>query len=138
VLAGVTVNADPRANALIVSAPPESMPLIAALIAQLDQPPDAIALLKVFTIKNGDAVSLAQMLQDSSARPGAAGWRRRWIWWRRRFGAWRWANNATRSSNSASPSTNAPTASSPPAAKTSCSSSSRSCCASTPAKAAPT
>ncbi len=64
VLAGVTVNADPRANTLIVSAPPESMALMAALIEQLDVAPDAVALLKVFTIKNGDAVSLAEMLQD--------------------------------------------------------------------------
>jgi type II secretion system protein D len=62
VLAGVVVNADTRANALIVSAPPDSMPLLAALIAQLDQAPDATAELKVFTIKNGDAVSLAEML----------------------------------------------------------------------------
>jgi len=64
VLAGVTINADPRANSLVVSAPPESMPLMAALIAQLDVPPDAVAEIKVFTIENGDAVSLAEMLQD--------------------------------------------------------------------------
>lgn len=64
VLAGVVVNADTRANALVVSAPPDSMPLLAALIAQLDQPPDATAELKVFTIKNGDAVSLADMLRS--------------------------------------------------------------------------
>jgi general secretion pathway protein D len=63
VLAGVTVNADTRANSLIVSAPAESMPLMAALIAQLDVAPDAVAQLKVFTIENGDAVSLAEMLQ---------------------------------------------------------------------------
>jgi len=64
VLAGVVVNADVRANALVVSAPPDSMPLLAALISQLDQPPDAAAELKVFTIKNGDAVSLADMLRS--------------------------------------------------------------------------
>ncbi len=64
VLAGVTVNADERSNALVVSAPPESMPLIATLIEQLDQPPDAVAELKVFTIENGDAVTLAEMLQE--------------------------------------------------------------------------
>ena len=108
-----TVNADTRANALVVSAPPESMPLMAALIEQLDQPPDAIAELKVFTIKNGDAVSLADMLQDLFGAPqaggggGGGGGRRR-----RRRGQQR----AARSSSSASPSTSAPTASSPPAA----------------------
>jgi type II secretion system protein D len=64
VLSGVTVNADPRANSLIVSAPPESMGLVAALIAQLDVPPDAVAELKVFTIRNGDAVSLEEMLRE--------------------------------------------------------------------------
>jgi type II secretion system protein D len=63
VLAGVTVNADARANSLIVSAPPESMPLMAALIQQLDVAPNAVAQLKVFTIENGDAVSLAEMLR---------------------------------------------------------------------------
>ncbi|HMP07008.1 MAG TPA: secretin N-terminal domain-containing protein, partial [Lacipirellulaceae bacterium] len=73
VLAGVTVNADTRANALVVSAPPDSMPLMAALIAQLDQPPDAVAELKVFTITNGDAVSLAEMLQELFGAPQQQG-----------------------------------------------------------------
>ncbi|MBA3485017.1 MAG: hypothetical protein H0T51_24740, partial [Pirellulales bacterium] len=64
VLSGVTVNADPRANSLIVSAPPESMGLVAALIQQLDVTPDAVAELKVFTIRNGDAVALEEMLRE--------------------------------------------------------------------------
>jgi type II secretion system protein D len=64
VLAGVTVNADQRANSLIISAPPESMDLIAALIRQLDVAPNAVAEIRVFTITNGDAVALAEMLQD--------------------------------------------------------------------------
>lgn len=64
VLAGVTVNADTRANTLIVSAPPDSMSLVATLIEQLDVQPDSVAELKVFTIENGDAVSLAEMLQS--------------------------------------------------------------------------
>jgi type II secretory pathway component GspD/PulD (secretin) len=64
VLSGVTVNADPRANSLIVSAPPESMGLVAALIEQLDVTPDAVAELKVFTIRNGDAVALEEMLRE--------------------------------------------------------------------------
>jgi general secretion pathway protein D len=73
VLAGVTVNADTRANALVVSAPPESMSLMEALITQLDQPPDAVAELKVFTIKNGDAVALAEMLQELFGTPQQGG-----------------------------------------------------------------
>jgi type II secretion system protein D len=69
VLAGVTVNADQRANALVVSGPPDSMPLMAALIAELDKLPEAVAELKVFTIENGDAVSLAEMLQQLFGLP---------------------------------------------------------------------
>ena len=73
VLAGVTINADTRANTLIVSAPPDSMPLVATLIAQLDVQPDAVAELKVFTIENGDAVSLAEMLQSLFGTPDQGG-----------------------------------------------------------------
>src|SRR5690606_8105785 len=73
VLSGVTVNADNRANTLIVSAPPESMSLMATLITQLDVQPDAVAELKVFTIENGDAVSLAEMLQSLFGTPDQGG-----------------------------------------------------------------
>ncbi len=69
VLAGASVIASSSTNALIVSAPPESMPLLAALIAQLDQTPDAVAELKVFTIANGDAVALAKMLEGLFGNP---------------------------------------------------------------------
>ena len=62
VLAGVRVTANSGANALIVSAPVETMDLVAALIAQLDQMPDVGIDLRVFTIINGDAVSLSEML----------------------------------------------------------------------------
>jgi general secretion pathway protein D len=63
VLTSVRVTADARANALVVAAPAESMDLIAALIAQLDRAPDAVAELKVFRIVNGDALGLAEMLR---------------------------------------------------------------------------
>jgi hypothetical protein len=59
VLTGARISADARANSIIVTAPAESMELIAALINQLDQAPNAAAELKVFTIVNGDATSLA-------------------------------------------------------------------------------
>lgn len=62
-LTDVRITADARANALVVSAPAESMELIGALIQQLDQTPAAEAQIKVFTIVNGDASSLMQMLQ---------------------------------------------------------------------------
>ncbi|WP_197525375.1 secretin N-terminal domain-containing protein [Pseudobythopirellula maris] len=63
VLTGVRVAADNRANALIVTAPADAMDLIQALIEQLDRSPDAQAQLKVFTVANGDAQSLTDMLR---------------------------------------------------------------------------
>ncbi len=64
ILTDVRITPDPRANALLVSAPPESMELVATLIRQLDQVPAARSQMKVFTIVNGDAFSLALVLQD--------------------------------------------------------------------------
>ncbi len=64
VLANIRIGADSQANSLLVTAPSESMDLIAALIEQLDRVPDAEAEIKVFTIVNGDAVSLAAMLNE--------------------------------------------------------------------------
>ncbi|HUG67461.1 MAG TPA: secretin N-terminal domain-containing protein, partial [Pirellulaceae bacterium] len=64
VVSDVQVSADTNTNALIVRAPSKSMELIAALIKELDQMPDAEAQLKVFTILNGDATSLAATLQQ--------------------------------------------------------------------------
>jgi type II secretory pathway component GspD/PulD (secretin) len=69
VLTGARVTADARANALVVTAPSDSMNLIAALVEQLDQAPDVVAELKVFTIANGDAVSLTEMLRALFAAP---------------------------------------------------------------------
>jgi type II secretion system protein D len=62
VLAGATINSDARSNSLVATAPGDSMSLLAALVEQLDQPSDVAAQLKVFTIQNGDATALAQML----------------------------------------------------------------------------
>jgi type II secretion system protein D len=62
-LTDVRITSDARANTLIVSAPSESMELIATLIQQLDQMPSAEAQIKVFQIVNGDAVAMIQMLQ---------------------------------------------------------------------------
>ncbi len=64
VVADVQVSADANTNALIVRAPAKSMELIEALIKELDQMPDAEAQLKVFTVMNGDATSLAATLQQ--------------------------------------------------------------------------
>ncbi|MGQ9770557.1 MAG: secretin N-terminal domain-containing protein [Thermogutta sp.] len=63
IMTDVRITADTRANALVVAAPADSMPLIEALIAELDRLPSAEAQVKVFTIINSDAQSLANMLQ---------------------------------------------------------------------------
>lgn len=64
ILTNVRITADTRSNALLISASEESMPLIEALIRQMDQLPIAEAQVKVFTIINSDASSLAEMLES--------------------------------------------------------------------------
>ena len=69
-LDNVEITPDPRTNVLMVSGPAESMELIGALIDQLDSP-SAVAQIKVFRVKNGDANALAVMLR--SLLPSAVG-----------------------------------------------------------------
>ena len=64
VLAEAQVTSSASANALIVSAPPESMPLLEALVEQLDQTPDAAIELKIFPLENGDATALVDTLSE--------------------------------------------------------------------------
>ncbi len=64
ILADVKITPDTRANSLIVSAPAESMELIAALISQMDDAPVAVSQIKVFHVVNGDAAGLVQMLRS--------------------------------------------------------------------------
>ena len=68
ILADVQITPDPRLNTLVVSAPAESMDLIAELIQQLDSPV-ASAQIKVFRILNSDAASMALMLRSLLTRP---------------------------------------------------------------------
>ncbi len=63
ILAHVVVTADVNANAVVVRAPSSSMNLIGELIRQLDQVPGAETVVKVFTVKNGDALKLTTSLQ---------------------------------------------------------------------------
>ncbi len=75
ILADVRITPDPRANTLVVSAPAESMELVAALIGQMDESPVAVSQIKVFHIVNGDAPSLVLMLKallpsQSATTPG--------------------------------------------------------------------
>lgn len=73
ILAGVVISSNPSVNALIVRAPSKSMPLIEALIEQLDQPPGVEARIKVYPVINGDATSLALTLQQVFGLPATAG-----------------------------------------------------------------
>ncbi|MBN1588101.1 MAG: hypothetical protein JW888_01150, partial [Pirellulales bacterium] len=64
ILTDAQVTADVRTNGLVVTASAESMPLIAALIRELDLAPSVEAQVKVFTLRNGDATNMATMLQN--------------------------------------------------------------------------
>ena len=73
ILAGVSVTSDANVNALIVRAPAKSMALIAELITQLDQLPNAEAQIKVFQLENADATNLTIMLQTLFGQQATAG-----------------------------------------------------------------
>ncbi|MEM1305159.1 MAG: secretin N-terminal domain-containing protein, partial [Planctomycetota bacterium] len=73
------VVADTRSNTLIARAAPRDMLEIAELVTRIDRPADAEAELKVFTVKNGDAQALAEMLaslfgtDEDGDEPGGLG-----------------------------------------------------------------
>ncbi len=73
VLSDMRIAADTRGNALIVVGPPSAMELMAALIQQLDALPSAEAQIKVFTLTNGDATTLVEMLQNLFGQTGQGG-----------------------------------------------------------------
>ncbi|WP_254510035.1 secretin N-terminal domain-containing protein [Anatilimnocola floriformis] len=64
VLSDMQITSDPRGNSIIVTGPPENMDLIEALIRQLDELPATEAQIKVYTIVNGDATQLADLLRQ--------------------------------------------------------------------------
>lgn len=66
------VVADPRTNSLIVSAGQRDIAEIAALVSRIDTP-GAAAELKVFTIANGDATALRDMLSSLFSVPADSG-----------------------------------------------------------------
>jgi type II secretion system protein D len=63
ILSNMRITADPGGNALVVVGPASAMELMEALIRQLDGLPATDAVVKVFTLTNGDATALATMLQ---------------------------------------------------------------------------
>ena len=71
IMYNVAISADTRSNSLIVTAPAETLPLIEALIYQLDRLPAAESRIRVFTLVNGDASALTTVLTNLFAT-GAA------------------------------------------------------------------
>jgi general secretion pathway protein D len=63
ILSDVRLSAAPGANALMVTGPASSMPLMEALIEQLDGLPAISAQVKFFRLDNSDATQMATMLQ---------------------------------------------------------------------------
>ena len=62
-LASITVTADLRSNSLLVSAPEQTMILMKELIGALDKPSPTVAEIKVFTLANSDAATMATLLE---------------------------------------------------------------------------
>src|SRR5262249_39836987 len=63
VMDDIRINWDVRINALIVSAPEKTMPLVLSLINELDVQPNARMEINIFTLKKSDSVQMALTLQ---------------------------------------------------------------------------
>ena len=61
---GVLITPDKRTNSLVVSATIESMPFLMNLISSLDSASPREAEIRVFTLRNSDAASMAAVLQQ--------------------------------------------------------------------------
>lgn len=70
----IVVIDDVRTNSLVVTAPPESMPLVESLVAAIDIPPDE-AKVRVFPLRNSDASELVDTLTTlfEESQQGGAG-----------------------------------------------------------------
>jgi general secretion pathway protein D len=73
----IVVIDDLRTNALVVTAPPESMPMMASLVDAIDVPP-AAANIRIFKLRNSDAEEMVTKLKDlfesqQSGRSGGGG-----------------------------------------------------------------
>lgn len=62
ILSDVRVTPDARTNKLFISAPEASIPLLLALVEQLDRAPSAVSEIKVFALKNADAEQSVELL----------------------------------------------------------------------------
>ena len=77
-LTDVRVNADPRTNTIMLTAPKQSMILMEELVRVLDMPSSAVAEIKVFQLKNADAADAVTLLtalftETATAQQGAIG-----------------------------------------------------------------
>lgn len=63
ILADIRMNPDLRTNSIVVTAPEESMELVAALIKRLDKPAAQAAEIKVFKLENSDATAMQTLLE---------------------------------------------------------------------------
>ncbi len=75
ILADIRMTPDFRTNSIMVTAPEESMDLVAALIKKLDTPPANVAEIKIFKLLNSDATAMRTMLEGlfGIQRTGQAG-----------------------------------------------------------------
>lgn len=82
ILEDIRINPDQRTNSLVISAPEKTMPLVLALVKDLDVAPSALSKINIFTLKKSDATQLALTLQQlfvgtgglgTTARTGVAG-----------------------------------------------------------------
>lgn len=64
ILADIRINSDPRSNTLIVTAPKESLELVAELIRRLDKAATSVATIKHFALKYADANLVRDMLDN--------------------------------------------------------------------------
>lgn len=69
ILSDIRASADPRTNSVIVTAPEQSMALMAELIRQLDTPTSMVAEIKVFTLANADATAMGRLLETLFSSP---------------------------------------------------------------------
>ncbi|MDA1015744.1 MAG: hypothetical protein O3A00_14980 [Planctomycetota bacterium] len=63
-LADIRVTSDARMNALLITAPAQSLDMLEALITHLDQPSPTVAEIKVFTLENSDASQAGELLSS--------------------------------------------------------------------------
>ena len=64
ILADIRVNGDPRSNTIIITAPAESLDLVEQVVRRLDRPSSTVASIKHFMLKNADASSVADLLNE--------------------------------------------------------------------------